>query len=132
MFISKAYDAPTVITNVINKVKEYMSVSSHDMGENIFIGDLEKEITMVDGVIAIIDIGVYSLYDGIYSSDKCPFPEENTSGECSVNTASTFRVDNGKSFKISLGDIEHMLSGDYNSMFEIYSDSDIQVKFKQV
>ena len=132
LFISKAYDAPTVITNVINKVKEYMSVSSHDMGENIFIGDLEKEITMVDGVIAIIDIGVYSLYDGIYSSDKCPFPEENTSGECSVNTASTFRVDNGKSFKISLGDIEHMLSGDYNSMFEIYSDSDIQVKFKQV
>ena len=132
LFISKAYDAPTVITNVINKVKEYMSVSSHDMGENIFIGDLEKEITMVDGVIAIIDIGVYSLYDGIYSSDKCPFPEENTSGECSVNTASTFRVDNGKSFKISLGDVEHMLSGDYNSMFEIYSDSDIQVKFKQV
>lgn len=132
LFISKTYDAPTVVTNVINKVKEYMSVSSHDMGEDIFLGDLEKEITMVDGVIAIIDLSVYSLYDGIYSSDRCPFPEEKTSGECAVNTTSTFHVDNGKSFKISLGDVEHMLSSDYNSMFEIYSDNDIQVKFKQV
>ena len=132
LFISKTYDAPTVVTNVINKVKEYMSVSSHDMGEDIFLGDLEKEITMVDGVIAIIDLSVYSLYDGIYSSDRCPFPEEKTSGECAANTTSTFYVDNGKSFKISLGDVEHMLSSDYNSMFEIYSDNDIQVKFKQV
>lgn len=132
LFISKTYDAPTVVTNVINKVKEYMSVSSHDMGEDIFLGDLEKEITMVDGVIAIIDLSVYSLYDGIYSSDRCPFPEEKISGECAVNTTSTFHVDNGKSFKISLGDVEHMLSSDYNSMFEIYSDNDIQVKFKQV
>ena len=127
LFISKTYDTPTVLTNVIQTVKDYMAVDKHDMGENIFLGDLEKEIMLVDGVISLINFEVYSLYNGAYSSDRCPYPEAGTI------TSNTFKVDSGAdSFKIDLDAIEHVLYSDYNSMFEIYSDNDIQVRSKLI
>ena len=134
LFINKTYDAPTVITNVIEKIKEYMSVNNHDMGENIFIGDLQKEITMVDGVIAIIDFSAYSLYNGMYSSDKCPFPEANLTGNCATGEVETFSVPEGaESFKIDLDAIDQVLYSDYNSMFEVYNpENDIQIKCKLI
>ena len=133
LFISKTYDAPTVLTNVIEVIKDYMSVEKHDMGENIFLGDLEKEITLVDGVISIINFEVYSIYNGSYSSDRCPYPEANITGACSTTASSVFKVDNGAdSFKIDLDAIDHVLYSDYDSCFEIYSDSDIQIRCKLI
>ena len=64
LFVEKTYDTPTVLTNVIEKVKEYMNVNNHDMGEDIFVGDLQKEIMLIDGVISLIDFSVYSIYNG--------------------------------------------------------------------
>ena len=133
VFIDKTYDVPTVLTNLIQTVKEYMAVDKHDMGENIFVGDLEKEIMLVDGVISLINFEVYSLYNGPYSSDKCPYPEANVNGNCATAVVNTFKVDNGAdSFKIDLDAIDHVLYSDYDSMFEIYSDNDIQVKTKLI
>lgn len=133
LFINKTYDTPTVLTNVIEKIKDYMSVDKHDMGENIFLGDLEKEITLVDGVVSIINFEVYSLYNGAYSSDKCPFPEANVTGDCSIVPTSTFKVDdNADSFRIDLDAIDHVLYADYNSLFEIYADGDIQLRAKLI
>lgn len=135
IFVSKTYDTPTVLTNVIQTIKYYMSVDKHDMGENIFLGDLEKEITLVDGVVSIINFDVYSLYNGPYSSDKCPYPEKNISNAlCNpVVASSVFKLDAGAdSFKIDLDAIDHVLYADYNSMFEIYTDNDIQLKCKTI
>ena len=133
LFINKTYDTPTVLTNVIEKIKDYMSVEKHDMGEDIFLGDLEKEIMLVDGVISIINFEVYSLYNGRYSSDRCPYPEADTTGTCATAISGTFKVDDAAdSFKIDLDAIDHVLYSDYNSMFEIYSDSDIQIRSKLI
>jgi hypothetical protein len=133
VFVDKTYDVPTVLTNVIEKVKDYMAVDKHDMGENIFVGDLEKEIMLIDGVISLINFEIYSLYNGPYSSDKCPYPEAVTTGTCAPVAANTFKVDNGAdSFKIDLEAIDHVLYSDYDSMFEIYSDGDIQVRTKLI
>ncbi len=133
LFASKTYDTPTVLTNVIETIKNYMAVDKHDMGENIFLGDLEKEIMLVDGVISLINFEVYSLYNGTYSSDRCPYPEADVTGACSSATTNVFKVDSGAdSFKIDLDAIEHVLYSDYNSMFEIYSDSDIQLRLKLI
>jgi len=126
IFVSKTYDVPTVITNVIEKIKEYMSIDRHDMGENIFVGDLEKEIMLIDGVISMINFEVYNIYNGAYSSDKCPYSESKEGG--------IFKVDsNADSFKIDLDSIDHVLLSDYNSCFEIYNpSSDIQVRTKLI
>jgi hypothetical protein len=133
LFISKSYDAATVVSNVVEKIKEYMSVNNHDMGEDIFVGDIEKEITLVDGVIAIIDMGVYSIFDGEYSSDRCPFPEENVTGSCAVTNANTFITSEGaESFKIDLNAIDRVLYSDFDSLFEILKPQDIQIKIKAI
>ena len=103
------------------------------MGENIFVGDLQKEIMLVDGVISLIDFSVYSIYNGFYSSDKCSLPEENINVNCLPKTGSTFKVDEGTdSFKIDLNAIDNVLYSDYNSMFEILNDSNIQVRAKLI
>lgn len=127
LFIEKTYDTPTVLTNVIETIKEYMSIQNHDMGENIFLGDLEKEITSVDGVISIIDLSVYSLYNGSGNNsykDKCPLPIDTS------NNDNVFGENGANSFKIDLSAIDNVLYGDYNSMYEILSDNDIKVKCK--
>lgn len=133
LFVSKTYDVPTVLSNVIERIKDYMSVDKHDMGEDIFLGDLEKEIMLVDGVVSLINFDVYSLYNGAYSSDRCPYPEADVTGLCATAAVGAFKVDNGAdSFKINLDAIDHVLYSDYNSCFEIFSDSDIQIRCKLI
>lgn len=133
VFIDKNYTTSDVVRNIINKVKDYMSVINRDMGEDIFIGDLEKEINMIDGVISLIDLRVYAIYDGDYSKDICPLPKGvKLDKNCNPINDSTFGVENGgKSFMIDLTQTDGVLYSDYNSMYEIlYPDTDIHVSVK--
>ena len=134
VFVDKNYTTSDVIKSIINKVKEYMSVNNHDMGEDIFIGDLEKEINLIDGVLSLIDLRVYAIYDDVYSKDVCPLPKFVTYGEsCGEISEESFNLEssNAKSFRINLDNVDHLLYSDYDSMYEILKpDVDIQVKCK--
>ena len=134
VFIDKNYTTSDVVKSIINKVKDYMSVQNHDMGEDIFIGDLEKEINLLDGVLSLIDLRVYAIYDGKHSKDICPLPKYinyETTCEGVVENNSFTTNDGSSSFRISLEDIDHLLYSDYNSMYEILDvDNDIQIKCK--
>ena len=134
VFIDKNYTTSDVIKSIINKVKYYMSVQNHDMGEDIFIGDLEKEINLLDGVLSLIDLRVYAIYGGNHSADICPLPTYvDYTTNCEVVTENnSFVTNNGaSSFRISLEEIDHLLYSDYNSMYEILdADNDIQIKCK--
>lgn len=134
MFIDKNYNQANVITNVINKISSYFDVSSHEMGENIFVGDLEKEIMLLDGVIGIIGLKVHKIYNGGYSGDICPLPETSEDSVCGTSASEGFSVSGGAvSKEIDLDAVDYVLYGDYNSMYEIKSpSSDIQVKVKTV
>lgn len=134
VFIDKNYTTSDVVKSIINKVKDYMSVQNHDMGEDIFIGDLEKEINLLDGVLSLIDLRVYAIYDGQHSKDICPLPkyinyETSCNGVTEDNSFAT--NDESSSFRINLEEIDHLLYSDYNSMYEILDvDNDIQIKCK--
>lgn len=133
MFIDKNYNQANVITSVINKIKEYFSVSNHEMGDDIFVGDLEKEIMLLDGVIGIIRMKIYKIYNGGYSSDVCPLPETSEESVCGSEPSEGFSLkDEGSiSREIDLDATDYVLYGDYNSMYEIKSpSSDIQIKIK--
>ena len=134
VFIDKNYTTSDVVKSIINKVKDYMSVQNHDMGEDIFIGDLEKEINLLDGVLSLIDLRVYAIYDGKHSKDICPLPKYinyETTCEGVVENNSFTTNDGSSSFRINLEDIDHLLYSDYNSMYEILDvDNDIQIKCK--
>ena len=132
VFIDKNYNPANVITNIINSVKEYFSVNNHEMGDDIFLGDLEKEITLLDGVVSLIDLRVYKIWNGRYSPDKCPLPPLIPEGVCEPSPAQPFNTPDGSlSEQIDLMAVDKVLYGDYNSMYEIKNPTfDIQVKCK--
>lgn len=132
MFIDKNYNQANVVTSVINKIKEYFSVNNHEMGDDIFVGDLEKEIMLLDGVIGIIRMKIYKIYNGGYSSDVCPLPETSEESVCGSEPSEGFSLKGEGCYReIDLDATDYVLYGDYNSMYEIKSpSSDIQIKIK--
>ena len=135
VFVDKNYTTTDVINKIIDTVTQYFDVNKHDMGVDIFVGDLEKEINMVDGVISLIDLRAYSLSNGNYSQTPSTLPQksEKTQTTCEDSTSQTmFNIENGgDAFEIDLNEIDHVLYNDVDSMFEIkYPTKDIQVRVK--
>lgn len=132
VFIDKNYNVANVITNIINAVRDYFDVNKHEMGEDIFIGDLEKEITLLDGVVSLIDLRIYKIWNGRYSADKCPLPPLMEGGACDVSMMQPFNTPDGSlSEQIDLMAVDKVLIADYNSMYEVKNPSqNIQIKCK--
>lgn len=132
-FIDKNYNPGNVVKNIIDAVTSYFDVNKHDMGEDIFVGDLEKEITLIDGVISLINLRIYKIWNGSYSPDKCPLPTVQDGSGCDPVSSSPFILKDETAFseQIDLDAIDRVLLSDYNSMFEIRQPSvDIQVSIK--
>lgn len=131
VFIDKNYTTANVVSNIINTVRDYFDVNRHDMGDDIFMGDLEKEITLLDGVMSLINVSAYRLYGGKYSGDKCPLPLLSDDGGCNKRTQSFNKPDGAIADEIDLNSIDRVLYSDYNSMFEILDpNNDIQIRVK--
>lgn len=131
VFIDKNYDTTSVVKNIINTIADYFDVNKHELGEDIFVGDLQKEINMLDGVINLIEIRIYSLYNGEYN-DKCILPEKSQSDDiCNPTYNTDTSANNVDSYEIDLKAIDNVLYGDYNAMFEIKKpNSNIVVRCK--
>lgn len=130
VFVDKTYNTADVVSNVISSIKEYFAVTGHDMGEDIYIGDLEKEVALVDGVLGLINLKVYKIKGGSYSSDECPLPSaEDTTGNADNGSLSVQDAEEVK--LIDTDSIDSVLVGDYNSMYEILKpETNIQVRVK--
>ena len=130
LFVDKNYNTSDVLTNVINAVKKYMDINRLQMGDDIFVGDIEKEISKVDGVLNLIELRVFNIYGKGYSqskiTQKTKTPEECYSDNEYVdfgNTADRDRVDLYASDK--------MLFTENDTMFEIrYPENDIICRVK--
>lgn len=131
LFIDKNYNPANVIQNVIDIIYGYFDVNHHDMGEDIFVGDLEKEITIADGVLNLIKLRIYKIWGGLYSPDICPLSEAIVNSDCTTVDTSIFKCNSGNSKEIDLDAVEYVLYGDYNSMYEIkFPNTDIQCRAK--
>lgn len=119
VFIDKNYNKSDVITSVINTIYEYMDVNKHNMGDDIFVGDLEKEINRTDGVISLIDLKVYNKVGEGYSDTK-------TEQEIIVDPTET----SANEYQIDLEASESVLISEGDTMFEIKYPSDIVVRCK--
>ena len=120
VFIDKNYNKSDVITNVINTIYEYMDINKHNMGDDIFIGDLEKEINRTDGVISLIDLKVYNKFGEGYSGTKT---EQEIIVDPTDSTADEYQID--------LVASESVLISEGDTMFEIkHPERDIIVRCK--
>lgn len=121
IFIDKNYNGGDVAYQVIETIKDYMNISKHQLGEDIFVGDIERAISSVDGVLNLINLTVYNVFrDGTvnsdYSESKIAQSTEEVAGEA------------GRA-KVLLEDTNYVLNSNVDSMFEInHPERDIRVR----
>ena len=132
-FIDKSYNSADVIANIISTVRKYMDVNNVDMGEDIFIGDLNKEISIIDGLISLIDVKIYKINGGGYSTDKCPLPSttDTAVNDCMPSDEQLFTVAGAEVERIDLDAIDSVLYGDSDAMYEVRQHTDICIRVKQ-
>jgi hypothetical protein len=60
VIVDKNYNKVDVVRTLIDTIVNYFDINRRMMGEEIYIGDLQKELGKVDGVINIVNITVYN------------------------------------------------------------------------
>lgn len=133
VYIDKSYDRSEVISRIIELVKDYMDIRKHIMGEDIFLGDLEKEISKLDGVINLISL---RCYNKVGSSDGY---SDDTITQTIINGNTCYERERIEMLggdtddnEIDLNESDKTLFSSIDSMFEIkYPNKDIRVKIKQ-
>lgn len=116
VYIDKTYDNSEVSKRIIETIRGYMDIRRHQMGEDIFIGDLEKEISKLDGVQNLIDLRCYNKVGDGYSDTQI----------------TQQMVSDGDNFtdEIDLQESDKTLFSEAGCMFEIKYPNDIQVNVK--
>lgn len=118
-YIDKNYNTNDVIRKIIETVKSYFDINKHQLGDDIYIGDLEKEVSKIDGVINLIDLKVFNEFE---PQNYSPI---RTSQAIVVDT------DTGKSAQIDLEMSDYILISDSDVLYEIkYPETDIRCKVK--
>ena len=79
--VDKTYNVSDVVSMIIGKVRDYFDVNKRNMGDDIYIGDLKKEVSKLDGVANLMDIRVYNETGPGYSSTQTS-QELYASGDC--------------------------------------------------
>lgn len=124
LYIDKNYNKSDVIANVITVVSNYMDVNQHIMGDDIFVGDIQKEVSKVDGVLNVIKLEVYNYFggnNGVYSPTRTT---QETDGDVEA-------VDTASRIKIDLEASDWIVYSEGDSMLEVkYPESDIRVRCK--
>jgi hypothetical protein len=59
-----------LVTQVIDIVTRYFSPTNRQMGENVYVSDIRRQIQALDGVISISDILFFNKVGGQYSSSQ--------------------------------------------------------------
>jgi hypothetical protein len=129
VYIDKSYDKSEVVKRIIELVQDYMDIRRHIMGEDIFLGDLEKEISKLDGVINLIALRCYNKVgseDG-YSDNEINQTTVDSNSECSIMKNDQLGGSYNEN-EIDLSESDKVLYSSIDSMFEIrYPNKDIQV-----
>lgn len=117
IYVDKNYNKGDVGKSVISTITSYMDINKHQMGEDIFVGDLEKEISKIDGVVNLIDMRIYNEYGANYSGTRTSqeIMAEETEGQSEIDLEAN----------------DYILNSEPDEMFEIkYPESDIRLRIK--
>ena len=120
VIVDKNYNKVDVIKNIINTITDYMDINKHSMGEEIYIGDLEKEVGKIDGVLNLISLDVINEYGSKYS--RTTVSQETT----------IIDDDDSERVLIDLESTDGILYNDGDTMMEILDpSSDIRIRVKE-
>lgn len=123
-YIDRNYNAESVIQDIINKVKDYMDINKHQLGDDIYINDLHKELSNIDGVLNLLPLHIYNEFGSEYSNTVTSQETIELSDEFS-DMGSSDRLE------FNLEEADYILNSDYDTMFEIkFPEKDIRVTIK--
>lgn len=132
VYVDKAYDKSEVAKRIIDTVYDYMDIKKHEMGDDIFLGDMTKQISQLDGVIQLSDIRAYNMIGNGYSNDIITQDlVENGTCSCDYENIDSDGSEDPNVKEINLNSSDMMLFSDCNAMYEILNkNSDIVVRVK--
>ena len=121
--VDKNYNMSDVVSIIINKVQDYFDINKRNMGDDIYIGDLKKEISKLDGVVNLIDLRVYNETCDGYSSTQTS-QELYTASDCNRPQEESVP---GR-YRLDLDASDGIIYSDGDTMLEIkYGERDIRV-----
>ena len=130
VYVDKTYDKSEVVKQIIELIQNYMDIRKHLMGEDIFLGDLEKEIAKLDGVINLISLRCVNKTGEGYS-DSLVNQTTVDQTDCVATNANDSLGDLSGELEVDLQDSDKTLYSSLDTMFEIkYPSKDIKVRVK--
>lgn len=121
--VDKNYNMSDIVSLIIGKVRDYFDINKRNMGDDLYTGDLKKEISKLDGVANLIDLRVYNETSDGYSSTQTN-QELYIAGDC--NRQQDEKVP-GR-YRIDLEASDGIIYSDGDTMLEIkYPEKDIRV-----
>ena len=130
VYLDKSYDKSEVTKRIIDLVYDYMDIRKHLMGDDIFVGDLEKEISKLDGVINLVKMRIFNKVGEGYSTDRSTQQLVNVS-DCDFEELDAYDRQIQNQNEINLEKSDYTLFSEADSMFEIkYKNRDIEVIVK--
>lgn len=121
--VDKNYNMSDVVSLIIGKVRDYFDINKRNMGDDLYTGDLKKEISKLDGVANLIDLRVYNETSDGYSSTQTN-QELYIAGDC--NRQQDEKVP-GR-YRIDLEASDGIIYSDGDTMLEIkHAEKDIRV-----
>ena len=122
VFVDKNYNPGDVVKNIINTIKDYMDIKKRYIGEDIFVGDIQKEVSKVDGVLNLIDLRVYNEYGKNYSMVMTPQQ---------IKQVDEYSDKEEGRDEIDLSASDYILITESDSIFELkFPETDIKVRVK--
>ena len=126
--VDKNYNLSDVVSLIITKTRDYFDINKRNMGDDLYVGDLKKEISKIDGVANLIELRVYNETGSGYSST--PTNQELFYGS-DCNRVQEEKVP-GRD-RIDLEASDGIIYSDGDTMLEIkYPEKDIRVMPKYI
>ena len=107
IFVNKNYNAADVVSSVISVIRDFFDINKRQMGESLFVSELIRRITDVDGVLNVVSLEILNKFGTGYSSVKSSDPIVDSAdladGEAQIDILAS----------------NYTLNSDADSMFEI-------------
>lgn len=70
LLIDPSFNSGVIITNIINTANEFFAPRNREMGTDVFVGELVKDLAAQDGIKNLIDLRIFNRVGGEYSSNE--------------------------------------------------------------
>lgn len=70
LLVQPSFNQGELVANIINTVSDFFSPNNKEMGQDVYVGELVKVVSLQDGVTNLINLRIYNKVGGRYSSNE--------------------------------------------------------------